>query len=469
MLCNYLFHNIENLYTNKNICKLSKNLLSIIIRKKQLLKNEENDSHKEDSQLNNVDKIVMCLINWLNDEVNVGEDISEIIKNIKWDKVSLPLIFEFLIKYAIHIISDDIEYIFSKSLANILKHLELDLSILSKEIIHSLLLSSKKMNYISMFCENKKMKKFNLYEIISKRRNKSIQNDKKHENNTSSVANSINNKNEISTISNNQNSIKERHEIKNNEGKPKNKIKIGINNSSMETKYLSNNKSNISFINKNSDIYYNNYFTNCHNNFNINIYKSNKPNNDKTKKNFSQINKKKVIISQIKIRKDNNTKYEIYKKSNNKNNNKIILSSNKKNNSNSPESYSPKIKERLNKTNSNNILNKTINYKNINNLDKKLIKDKCGRKKNNSINKNKFDSSDVKNKTCINPAHSYFNYKKNYQQKNTNEYLGKGSKKDKNKTQISLLNELLNFNKRGKKESNNAVKINQSVNLKNKI
>ena len=468
MLCNYLFHNIENLYTNKNICKLSKNLLSIIIRKKQLLKNEENDSHKEDSQLNNVDKIVMCLINWLNDEVNVGEDISEIIKNIKWDKVSLPLIFEFLIKYAIHIISDDIEYIFTNSLAKILKHFELDLSILSKEIVHSLLLSSKKMNYISMFCENKKMKKFNLYEIMNKRRNISIQNDKKNENNTSSLANSINNKNEISAFSNNQNSTKDGHEIKKIGTRQKNKIKIGIDNSSIETKYLSKNKNNISFINKNSDIYYNNYFTNCHNNFNINIYKANKSNNDKMKKNFSQINKKKVIISQIKIRKDNNTKYEIYKKNNIKINNKAITSSNKKNISNSPDSYSPEIKERLNKIASNNILNKTINYKNLNNnLDRKLIKDKCDRNKSKKINKNKFNSSDIKNKTFINPGHTYLNYKKNYQEKNVNEYLGKASnKKEKNKTQISLLNELLNFNKKGKKENNTAIKINQSVNIK---
>ena len=468
MLCNYLFHNIENLYTNKNICKLSKNLLSIIIRKKQLLKNEENDSHKEDSQLNNVDKIVMCLINWLNDEVNVGEDISEIIKNIKWDKVSLPLIFEFLIKYAIHIISDDIEYIFSNSLAKILKHFELDLSILSKEIIHSLLLSSKKMNYISMFCENKKMKKFNLYEIMNKRRNISIQNDKKNENNASSLANSINNKNEISAFSNNQNSTKDGHEIKKIGTRQKNKIKIGIDNSSIETKYLSKNKNNISFINKNSDIYYNNYFTNCHNNFNINIYKANKSNNDKMKKNFSQINKKKVIISQIKIRKDNNTKYEIYKKNNIKINNRAITSSNKKNISNSPDSYSPEIKERLNKIASNNILNKTINYKNLNNnLDRKLIKDKCDRNKSKKINKNKFNSSDIKNKTFINPGHTYLNYKKNYQEKNVNEYLGKASnKKEKNKTQISLLNELLNFNKKGKKENNTAIKINQSVNIK---
>ena len=111
---------------------------------------------------------------------------------------------------------------------------------------------------------------------------------------------------------NNQN-YKDGLEIKKNEGKPKNKIKIGINNSSIETKYLNNNKSYISFINNNSDIYYNNYFINCHNNFNINKCKSNKSNNDKMKKNYSQINKKKIIISKIQIRKEYYTKYKIFK------------------------------------------------------------------------------------------------------------------------------------------------------------
>ena len=54
------------------------------------------------------------------------------------------------------------------------------------------------------------------------------------------------------------------------------------------------------------------------------------------------------------------------------------------------------MKERLNKMNSNNFLNKTINFKNMNNFDKKLIKDKCDRNKNNKSNKNKFNSSDIK-------------------------------------------------------------------------
>ena len=47
--------------------------------------------------------------------------------------------------------------------------------------------------------------------------------------------------------------------------------------------------------------------------------------------------------------------------------------------------------------NSNNFLNKTINFKNMNNFDKKLFKDKCDRNKNNKSNKNKFNSSDIKN------------------------------------------------------------------------
>ena len=135
LLCNYLFYNLENSYDNKNITKISKNLLSILIQKKYLVPNEFKKS------LNNIDddKIVICLINWLNDEMNINEDISNIIKNIRWEYVSLSLIFEFLIKYSNHIESEDIELIFSKSLSKILKKFEGDINLLSKEITHSLI------------------------------------------------------------------------------------------------------------------------------------------------------------------------------------------------------------------------------------------------------------------------------------------------------------------------------------------
>jgi len=466
MLCNYLFYNLENLYNNKNITKLSKNLLGIIIKKKQLVKNEEDNSNEIRS--NNVDKIVMCLINWLNDEINVGEDISEIIKNIKWDYASLPLLFEFLIKYSIHIISDDIEYIFSRSLARILKCFNLDINLISKEIIHSLILSSKKLNFISIFCENIKIKKFNFYDIMSKRRNISLQMEKKHEINSSNKSNSNNltiekiSKNEITIVSKNQSLTKDDNNNIQKEGnKVKKKLKIGINNSPGENKILNNNN-NISYINKNSDVYYNNYFTKYNNNFNINIIKAYKSKNNKNKRNISLLDKN--IISQIKIKKNNN----IQRIKDDINNNTNTVTPNKKIKINTPISFSPKIKgNNLGKFNSNKIF---INYKNFKNIDEKLLKEKLERKKNLKYIKNiklKNNNSESKNKSYINERFSYINNKKCYPPKNNNESLENNhSKKSKNTTHISLLNDLLNLNKKGKFQNSIAIKINQSLNIK---
>ena len=164
LLSNYLYFNLENLNDNENITKLNKNLLSIIISKYYLNKKEELNSN------NNCDIIVEFLINWLNDEINIVEDISDIIKNIIWENVSLSKIFEFFIKYSTNFSQDDIEYIFSKSLLKILKRFNGDIEVLSKELIKSMIISSNKINYISLFSENQKTKKFNLFELMSQRR-----------------------------------------------------------------------------------------------------------------------------------------------------------------------------------------------------------------------------------------------------------------------------------------------------------
>ena len=319
MLTNYLFYNLENLYNNNNISKLSKNLLNIIIQKKQLIKNDDiiNSNNEKEMKNYNADKIVHFVMNWLNDEINIGEDISEIIKNIKWEFVSLPLLFEFLIKYSNHILSDDLEFIFFNSFLKILNKYDGNINLLAKEIIHSIIISAKKMNYISIFCENRKIKKFNLYDIMSQKRNKifqqvDIENTNEDNTNKSTVNNiCINkdketvNKNEKVTGYNNKIITKETKKInKREEIIIKKKIKIGNSNSPLENKLINKNKTknNISFIN-NSDICYNNYFTNFNNNFNINIKV-----NDKIKKNMSNNNKRKVIISNIKIRKNNTNK-----------------------------------------------------------------------------------------------------------------------------------------------------------------
>jgi hypothetical protein len=219
----------------------------------------------------------------------------------------------------------------------------------------------------------------------------------------------------------------------------KKKIKIGKNNSPGENQFQKNNN-NISFINKNSDVYYNNYFTKCNDYYNINIIKTYKSKNYKNKRNISLMDKN--IISQIKIKKNNN----IQRIKDNIINNKNAVTPNKKIKSNTPISFSPKIKDKLGKFISNKLF---INYKNLKNIDEKLMKEKLERKKNLKYlknNKMKKNNSEIKNKSYIKERFSFINYKKCYPQKNNNESLeNKRPKKLKNITNLSLLNNLLNL------------------------
>lgn len=48
----------------------------------------------------------------MDDEINIKEDITEIVEYIKWENVSLSLLFEFIMKYGKNISSEDIEHIF---------------------------------------------------------------------------------------------------------------------------------------------------------------------------------------------------------------------------------------------------------------------------------------------------------------------------------------------------------------------
>ena len=176
ILCSYLFYNFEQLYNNKNISKIPKSLLNNIIRKK-LVNNSET----------NMDNIVICLFNWLNDEINIREDISEIIENIKWNNLSLPLLFEFILKYAKNISQNELEHIFLNSLLGRSQNYS-SVELFNQDIIKSLFNSARKMDYISLFCENQRLNKFNSYEMINHERNISL-------NNISQKKNSIDNKN----------------------------------------------------------------------------------------------------------------------------------------------------------------------------------------------------------------------------------------------------------------------------------
>jgi hypothetical protein len=470
MLTNYLFYDLENLYDNKNISKLSKNLLNLIIQRKQLVKTEDNNI-ENDKEINNnnnniSDKLVICLINWLDDEINIGEDISEMIKSIQWEYVSLPLIFEFLIKYSIHIISDDIEYIFSKSLSKILSKFNGNLSLLSQEIIRSIIISSKKLNYISIFRENKKIKKFNIYELMNQRRNISnqINNSKKInnndiENNNNNLINNYNNDNEKNNQ--NENIIKSQNKFiskdssiynnKDSENNFKKKIKLGNNlNLVNNNKYLNTSKNKNSSFAHNNSIYYNNYFTNCNNNFNINIKF-----NDKLKKDNSYEDKKKVIISQINIKSNNNNnnsnKIQCLKKKN--------VTPNKLINTNNSLFSNQKMNNKLDKFSPNNIMNKTINLKNLKNFDKMLMKDKNNKSRNKS-NIIGYNHSEIKNNIFINEGYSNLNYKKQFQSKNKRNIDNNIMKQNRHIKHISLLNDFLHLSKKEKTLNNNPNKRN---------
>ena len=84
-----------------------KQLLIQVLKNKYLNKRNEND-------------IVIGLLNWLADEINSKEDITELFDVIQWNKVSDDLVFELVMKYSHMITSDDFDKYFIKSQTNFL-------------------------------------------------------------------------------------------------------------------------------------------------------------------------------------------------------------------------------------------------------------------------------------------------------------------------------------------------------------
>ena len=255
MLCNYLFYDFENFYNNKNIYKITKNLLSIIIGKRF----QQNITDK------NMDKVVLFLLNWLDNEINIKEEISEIIEIIPWDIISLPLLFEFIIKCGKNITEKQLEHIFLNSLKGRNQNYKGKESF-NQYIIKSLFMASKNIDYISLFCDNIKMKKFKTYETINYERITQNENTQKNFNIKNKVyeqGNSIQNLNKIDV---NESSIIENTYMKQNkstsnlhyikiDNSKKNEIVLNI------TKYNITNSSKEKINNKPkkiSNIYYNN-------------------------------------------------------------------------------------------------------------------------------------------------------------------------------------------------------------------
>ena len=185
MLTSYLLYNFNELYNQLNIQKISKQLLVLV------LKNKHYGSITED-------KIVISLLNWrkyiilniiVDDEINIREDITEIVEYIKWENVSLHLLFEFIIKYGKNISSEDIEHIFIQAFENRAKGQNgltnstanaptiattsqddnkyfnkfVMEELISKNINKFYIEASKKINYPDLFSENKKLNKLNTF------------------------------------------------------------------------------------------------------------------------------------------------------------------------------------------------------------------------------------------------------------------------------------------------------------------
>ena len=143
-LISYLLQDFSTFSHDNHISKLSKQLFILILSNKYLDKKNEND-------------IVNSILLWLNDEINIKEDISEIFYNINWENVDDALIFELIIKYSHYISNNEsTQLIFYKIFEE--KYGELSLI---KKLINNIFLASKNINYEQIFSKMKNNDKFN--------------------------------------------------------------------------------------------------------------------------------------------------------------------------------------------------------------------------------------------------------------------------------------------------------------------
>ena len=172
VVTSYLLHDFDKYITDKNIPKLTKQLFVLLLKNPKLNKKNEND-------------IVKCILLWLNDEINLKEDISEIFYLIKWEEVDDELIFELLFKYS-HVILNDIslENLFLEIYINKYKKSNGNVEILFKTLFKVI----KRMEYHKLFFQIKKdekiienyLNKNNIKDINEKNKEKSTKNKKRN-------------------------------------------------------------------------------------------------------------------------------------------------------------------------------------------------------------------------------------------------------------------------------------------------
>ena len=501
VLTNYLLKNFSNFYYNENFYKISKQLLLIILKHKNLSKKNENE-------------IVLAIINWINNEINIKEDITELFDFINWNEVDDNLIFELIIRYNNFIVGNDyienmFRNIFVKKFINNNTNINENNFNYLVSMIKNLFLAAKKIDFSNVFVNMKKNEKFN---VLYKNNN----------NNSSSYIN-INSNNNLNISNNNNKSSYKKNPLHIHQLNLDNSFHLNNNNNSNNNYNNINNSINInnnSFILNNNGNNKNNFektFNNLSNNlkgesFNfLNNLTYNNINNSNHNINFYDNNNNKNQIKNLKnksfsnknIFKNNlNNNHSNSKKNNNKNNensftkiNKYIINNNN-NNSNSnkiitnfstnPNEKSQIInllikkniepitfKNTLNLNSNKNILHKKILSHNNNNNNSFIINkknDSLIKIKNNSNNKNKNNNSHSKKKIFHTRNKSNFIYQNNNSKLTTNSKISETQQKtikieEENKKVSNLMKNKIK-NKKNNNNNNNLI-INKSFNTIN--
>ena len=404
-LASYLFRQFHIYYRDPNICKISKQLLILILENKFLKINKNND-------------IIESILLWLEDEMNIKEDISNVFEMIKWEYVDETLMIELIIKYS-HIISGNknLEKMFITAFEK-----KYNNSTAVGNILKSLFSAGLKIDYIKLFTEMKKSQKNNkIYKYFhSESKFKNNIYEYNNENNSSLSKDSSSFKEGIQQILN-ESIKKENKKIKN----------FTFNNSinDIDEENLKKNNDNDNNKKKNQNNEKNDK------NKNSNIKVKNKKNEEKetTTEKLKEINEKSKNKNNMNILSKNlsflnkNQKNKINKKIDNKKiENKKICNS-----------YIKNMKNAL--KNKNNINNVSININNINNINISNYKNP-----NNSQSINKCNNHVNTNSFYL----TFYSNKNRKKAKNKNDYTKNSSFKlyathnsDKNNT-LNFVNKL---------------------------
>ena len=377
VLTSYLLRNYSKLCRLNEIHKISKQILVLILKNKYLNKKNENE-------------LVIGINKWLNDEINLKEDITELIDSIKWERVDDEYIFEFIIKYSNMIVGNEfVENIFIKSFQKKYN------SPFIPEMIKSFFKATNVINYGNLYTLMKKNEKFNFAYMSS----------------NVHMTNNNYNMNHFNSHMNNSNTSKQNHM----------NISGQSNQNNMNNSQISNNKNNNSQGKKLKEKT-NNYSFTEENNLNT---------TSKKVKNIKKIVKyppnpkesKKTVISNVKLKTNHNNSNKtglIAKLNNNKERQKTPTDFYRNNSNNNHGKLSKKIQEikQIFSNKNNDSIGQISNNDTI--IEKTIFKD-AKRKihKRNKSNNLDYSYTTVNNNTKNNNLMNSYISQNKYYKKNT--------------------------------------------------